>query len=244
MAGSMCIYSCVAAGSWFTDGLGTGYSGGLLVTAYANGLTAHAGGGQGSALALTATVNRVTTVGSAADSVALPASGAGMTIQIINSGANAMQVFGAGTDTINGIATATGISQPPNSVYTYTCAVAGLWQVQSPGTGFASGFPTVSTANGLTAHAGGGQGSALALTASINRVTTVGSGNDSVVLPAAIAGMQITVINAAASNSMNCFPASGEAINALGANAAFAIAVVEWCSVTQREIPMSSSSWA
>lgn len=81
-----------------------------------------------------------------------------------------------------------------------------------------------STVNGLTAHAGGGQGSALALTASINRVTTVGSAADSVVLPAALAGLTVTVINAAAANSMNVFPATGDAINALSANTALAVA--------------------
>lgn len=87
------------------------------------------------------------------------------------------------------------------------------------------GFQSIleSTADTLTAHAGGGQASALALTAVINRVTTVATA-DSVKLPPSQAGMTITVINAAAANSMNVFPASGEAINALGANAAFAVA--------------------
>lgn len=82
----------------------------------------------------------------------------------------------------------------------------------------------VSTVNALTAHAGGGQGSATPLTAAINRVTTVATAADSVVLPASSAGLSLTVINAAAANSMNVFPASGEAINALSANTAFAIA--------------------
>lgn len=81
-----------------------------------------------------------------------------------------------------------------------------------------------STANTLTAHAGGGQGSALPVTAEINQVTTVASAGDSVVLPAAAAGIQIMVANAAAVNSMNVFPASGDQINALGANTAFALA--------------------
>jgi hypothetical protein len=88
------------------------------------------------------------------------------------------------------------------------------------------GFQSIleSTADTLTAHAGGGQGSALALTSVINRVTNVATAGDSVKLPASQSGMTITVINAAAANSMNVFPASGEAINALGANVAFAVA--------------------
>ena len=43
-------------------------------------------------------------------------------------------------------------------------------------------------------------------------------------LPVSAAGMQIIIINAAAANSMNVFPASGEQTNALGANTAFAVA--------------------
>ena len=53
---------------------------------------------------------------------------------------------------------------------------------------------------------------------------TLATGGDSAVLPASKAGMQITVSNAAGVNSMNVFPAAGEQINALGANAAFALA--------------------
>lgn len=82
----------------------------------------------------------------------------------------------------------------------------------------------LSATDAITAHAGGGQGSAVLLTSDINRVTTVGSAGDSVVLPAAVVGMEITVTNAAGVNSMNVFPASGEQINAAGANAAFAVA--------------------
>lgn len=92
-----------------------------------------------------------------------------------------------------------------------------------------------SVENGITAFAGGGQGSARVLTRSINRVTTVGTAADSVKLPAAVAGMRITVINAAAANSMNVFPATGGIINALSANAAYAVAanktVIFTCAV-------------
>lgn len=79
-----------------------------------------------------------------------------------------------------------------------------------------------SRTNAITAFAGGGQGSAVALTRYINRVTTVGTAADSVKLPAASAGDSVVVINAAASNSMNVFPATGDAINALSANTALA----------------------
>jgi len=102
-----------------------------------------------------------------------------------------------------------------------------------------SGFRYYTTSDSLTAHAGGGQGSALPLTAMMNRVTTVGTAADSVVLPASAAGMCITVTNAAASNSMNIFPASGDAINALGANAAFACAAGK----TVEFVCMTAGQW-
>lgn len=180
-----------------------------------NGLTAHAGGGQGSALALTHELNRVTTVTTAGDSVSLPASVAGLEIIIVNSGANPMQVFGAGTDTINGIATATGVSQLPNSVCSYVCAVSGLWQCEDITGGFADGnLPTHAWGHGLTAHAGGTQAAALPLVAYFNNVTTVATAADSVRLPTSAAGMQVIVANNGAA-SMQVYGAGTDTINAV-----------------------------
>ena len=99
----------------------------LLVSPAVSALTAHSGGGQTSALALTKAVNNITTVAAAGDSVRLPASAAGLEITVTNSGANSMQVYGAGTDTINGIATGTGVAQLPGQTVVYTAAVAGNW---------------------------------------------------------------------------------------------------------------------
>src|SRR6266404_8115363 len=82
-----------------------------LLESNADSITAFATGGQTNATPLGAELNRVTTVATAADSVKLPASQAGLTIIVENAGASAMQVFGAGTDTVNGVATATGVSQ-------------------------------------------------------------------------------------------------------------------------------------
>lgn len=101
---------------------------------------------------------------------------------------------------------------------------AGTQTVATGSLAFTLGYSQVSAVNALTAHAGGGQGSATALTRQINRVTTVASGGDSVVLPAAVAGRWVTVINAAAANSMDVFPASGQAINALANDTALAMA--------------------
>lgn len=80
-----------------------------------------------------------------------------------------------------------------------------------------------SAKTGLTAHAGGGQGSALALTAETNFVTVVASGGDSVKLPTAALGLRIVIFNLGA-NAMDVFPASGGQIDAAGANTAVSLA--------------------
>lgn len=93
-------------------------------------ITAHAGGGQSSAYQLTATISRVTVVVSANDSVQLPVANVGLNVWVINADStDAMKVYGNYTaaDTINGIATGTGISQPAGSNYQYTCTTAGNW---------------------------------------------------------------------------------------------------------------------
>ena len=84
-----------------------------------------------------------------------------------------------------------------------------------------------STTNGITAFATGGQANAVLLTATVNRVTTVGTAGDSVKLPAAVAGSRVVVFNKAAANSLNVFPGTGDAINALAANAAYALAATK-----------------
>jgi hypothetical protein len=100
---------------------------GKLYRSTTDALTAHAGGGRSSATALPSAINRVTTVATGADSVVLPTSVAGMQITVINGGANAMQVFAAGSDTINGTAGSTGVSQASGKTAIYSCPVAGAW---------------------------------------------------------------------------------------------------------------------
>jgi hypothetical protein len=207
---------------------------GLVFESATDALAANAGGGQASALGLTTELNNVGTVATAADSVKLPAARAGLTIVVINTGANPMQVFGSGSDTINGVAAAAGVSQMPNSVVLYVSTAAGKWFSEGLATGFSGSLQTSSAVNALTANAGGGQGSATGLTAMINRVTTVATIGDSVKLPASAVGLVLIVSNAGA-NPMDVFPSSGDAINALAANTAIRInagtTVAFYCSV-------------
>lgn len=101
---------------------------GYLYRTTEDAITAHAGGGQASAYQLTKQINRVATVANANDSVALPASVAGMEITITNGHAtNSIQVFGVSPDTINDVATGTGVAHAAGKTATYHCPVAGKW---------------------------------------------------------------------------------------------------------------------
>ncbi|CAM2142677.1 conserved protein of unknown function [Pararobbsia alpina] len=161
------------------------------------------------------------------DGVALPQVGTGVDrIWLINNTANPIQVysFNGSGDTINGVAGSTGIPVAPNSAVEFIEAKPGAWSVLGTAMGYSAGFATETALNGITAHAGGGQSSATPLPASINRVTTVASANDSVLLPASAPGMILTVVNATATNAMAVFPAGTDAINALSASTAFSVA--------------------
>ncbi len=69
-----------------------------------------------------------------------------------------------------------------------------------------------STQEGLTAHAGGLQPLATQINSMCARFTTVASIGDSSILPVAMPGLEITVINAGAA-SMNVLPDLGSQIN-------------------------------
>lgn len=93
----------------------------------ASAITAHAGGGQSSATVLASAINHVVTVASAGDSVVLPASAAGAWYVVVNSGANALQLYGKIADTINGAPAATGVSVAVGKTYLVFCPTVGLW---------------------------------------------------------------------------------------------------------------------
>lgn len=92
-------------------------------------ITAHSGGTKAAAYQLTAGDSRVTTVGAAADSVLAPYPAVvGASFAVRNDDAsNAMQLFGQGTDTVNGAATGTGISIAIGKKASFRCYTAGAW---------------------------------------------------------------------------------------------------------------------
>jgi hypothetical protein len=75
------------------------------------------------------------------------------------------------------------------------------------------GLNPISTTADITAFATGGQTNATELTSHINEIATVATGGDSVKLPAAVAGLSITILNNGV-NACDVFPASGDNLGA------------------------------
>lgn len=78
----------------------------------------------------------------------------------------------------------------------------------------------IGSRDALTAFATGGQTNATALQVGPNRITVCATAGDSVKLPASVAGA-IVILTHNGATAADVFPATGEAINNLGANAAF-----------------------
>jgi len=104
---------------------------GFFAGSLATKITAAAGGGQSKATQLTAAVNIISTCATAADSVALPdltfTAGYSQSVFVRNDGAKNAQVFAVDPGTINGVATATGVSLTAASSATYRLIAADTW---------------------------------------------------------------------------------------------------------------------
>lgn len=96
---------------------------------YQNGIVAHAGGTKAAAFQLPAAVSliEVDTVATTGDSVLAPEALAGTEFRLYNAGANTLDVYGRGTDTINGAATATAYTIASGVSATFFCATNGSW---------------------------------------------------------------------------------------------------------------------
>lgn len=90
----------------------------------------------------------------------------------------------------------------------------------------------------LTAHSGGGQGSAVALSAGFNEVTTSAVAGDSVKLPTAVAGVTVIVKNDGATD-IDVFPFTGDTINDGSAN----IAVRQAAGTTVAYTAINATNW-
>ena len=98
-----------------------------------------------------------------------------------------------------------------------------------------------SVTNSITAGSTQTQAGATALTADINRVTTVGSDGDGVKLPTAAAGLEILIINDDAGQDIKIWPNTGDAIDGGSANAVDSTALGEGAS--RRYIAMDATNW-
>ncbi len=95
----------------------------------ASALTALASGLQVGATQLITGLNEVSTVAGANDSVQLPAAVAGAIVYVANPSAQTLTIFGKSgrTDTINGTAGATGVTQATTVHAIYFCPVDTKW---------------------------------------------------------------------------------------------------------------------
>ena len=210
----------------------------LIFESVGDSLTA-AGTTQATALQLAAELNRVTTVAAGAgvilpSTAKTPASGpnagvlnpgVGLTVMIINHGANPLQVYGAGTDTINDVATATGVQQMVSSMVIYTQTVTGKWYSEGLGGGYSGSFQTFSAKNGIAPSTVNlSSATSVSLANMINRTT---GGVDSAVavsLPASAVGMNLTLLNAC-TGSLNVFSGNTvDVINAIASTSPYAVA--------------------
>jgi hypothetical protein len=116
-----------------------------------------------------------------------------------------------------GLITATGNITGGNLITGGLLTVTGNIQAANV---IATTYNITGVATGISA-AGSSQGDATALTKAFNVVSTV-SGGQGVVLPTAVAGMRITVVNTSGATLL-VYPASGGAINALATNAGYSL---------------------
>ena len=94
----------------------------------ATSVTAAAGGGKANATPITSANARITTVATAADSVLMPSPRSGDIAFLRNDdAADAAQIFAAGTATVNGAATGTGVSLANGKIAMFQCFVDGGW---------------------------------------------------------------------------------------------------------------------
>jgi hypothetical protein len=181
---------------------GIGYVGPQFVQSAQDNLTASTTHSIAGATPIPATYSRFTTVANAGDAAKLPAGFRGMSIGVVNAGANNMQVyaFQAG-DTINGIVGSTGVSQMTGSMVFYTCfsvnptTGVATWFAQDLGVGTTGNFPTLAYQSGMVAGTTQTAAGGTPITSSIAEFDTVAHTDDAATLPAAQPGMQIAVIN-------------------------------------------------
>ena len=208
MTASTTIPTSVLTGILSPANGGTGVNNGTFTTTL--------GGNISTGGAFTTTpANAVTLTTTGATNVTLPTSGTLLTT----------------ADTTNYVSSITGTANQITA-----SAATGAVTLSIPSAFVAPGSVTVTTdltvhgltyesaTSGITAHAGGGQGSATPLTTNYNVVNVVASAGDSVLLPASAVGLDITVVNLG-SAALAVFPSGTDQIDGGAASASVTIPV-------------------
>jgi hypothetical protein len=96
---------------------------------FVNGLVAHAGGTKAAALQIPAGVAIAifATVATTGDSALLPQAKQRNTLKVYNAGAQTIDLYGRGTDTVNQVATATAYTLTAGQAAEFFCGVDGNW---------------------------------------------------------------------------------------------------------------------
>lgn len=199
------------------------------------GIVATPSGTQATSYQLRARQSRVITVATAADGVKLPPSYVGAEFVVINAAAaNALQLFGTSPDTIDGVATATGVSIPASAIVRLTCTTKGAWRsdlanlVNNGTAQTIAGAKTFAVMPIIPVAAVTATGSIQSDAAPITTgFTLVGGANATkgVKLPTAVAGLQCIIKNDDGANAvLKIWPFSGDSINALGVDNSFSVA--------------------
>ncbi len=147
MAVTVTVANSVPAGSLGAAFSSFSASGLFTLTGVEDTLTAHAGGTQAAALALSSTKNyhRISVCATAGDSVALPAATVGQAHFVRNDGAASCQVYGTTPDTIDDVATATGVALPAGVGRWFICTTAAKWYTDEAATTTGSGANVLAT---------------------------------------------------------------------------------------------------
>jgi len=128
--GTATAFYCFAVGQWTADGIGTGASGSIETVTVQPTLTA-LGSNQGGAAPITQAMVNVVSTG-ASQGVILPPAMPGMQIVVNSStvvGNTPLIIYPSGTQTINGTAGPTGLSEtlPFTAPVIFFCFTAGAW---------------------------------------------------------------------------------------------------------------------
>ncbi|MBI3334384.1 hypothetical protein HYZ97_02770 [Candidatus Pacearchaeota archaeon] len=129
--------------------------------------------------------------------IRLPLAVPGTSIVVINHSGASIQVYGSGVDTIDDVATTTGVAQMNNSTVFYVTTKAGTYYSEGLASGFSpsTGLQTLSSSSSIEANFIQTQARATQLTSMLNRISVCAHQGDGVALPAAFPGEVVLVEN-------------------------------------------------